>query len=680
MQRTVEGLRWASKRNLFQQETLLHSNKIRNKKSLSFSTPNIFLKSKLISAQSIQTKYLHLSCIPLQSNYLIRTIFTQRKIMSPEKSKKDVVIPKGYKLITEGTVSMIYPDSENSVFYNPVQVQNRDLSILMIMLYAERQAKRCYIKEIKKEKKIKVEEAEEIASKINWSEYVHTHSKEKGLRILDALAASGLRSIRYQKEIPGVKEVIINDLDEDAVKLAKENINFNNVPDDGSLSVKLGDATALMYNSRDPKEQFDVIDLDPYGSAAPFLDGAMQSVKNGGLLCITCTDMAALGGSHPETCFGRYGSMPIQRAPYLQEFAVRVLLQSLSRTANVYGRTIKPILSVGMAFYVRVFVEVYDDKAGVSRSSTNIGYVYQSTQCDSFWTIKQGLYNGKNYQPGRTATRNTLETNNGSSKKRKKGKTNQSPTENKEIEGICNPLPTPFQCPETKSSFKIGGPIWLAPLHDFPVVNKAINFLENYKDPDVHKNTTTPYPIFQTKKPLHGLLTCVSEEIPDAPLYYTLPSLSHTMHCASPPILMFYSAIRNAGYQASAYHKEPNAIKTTAPPDVVWDIMRGWCKEHPVSKKWTEGDNENSTTAKILNRGMVVLTGKSNDGKTKTLDFTIKKENKKRAQRYPMNPEANWGPKPRAGSKRSIKSNGDSTGEIDKKRSKKENNLQPAEK
>mmetsp|Transcript_58028 Transcript_58028/g.86214 ORF Transcript_58028/g.86214 Transcript_58028/m.86214 type:complete len:123 (-) Transcript_58028:1332-1700(-) len=84
------------------------------------------------------------------------------------------------------------------------------------------------------------------------------------------------------------------------------------------------------------------------------------------MLCVTCTDMAALGGSHPETCYGRYGAMPIQSARYLQELALRILLQTMSTTAARYGRTIKPILSVGMAFYVRVFVEVNDDKAGVS--------------------------------------------------------------------------------------------------------------------------------------------------------------------------------------------------------------------------------------------------------------------------------------------------------------------------
>ena len=36
--------------------------------------------------------------------------------------------------------------------------------------------------------------------------------QEKGIHILDALAATGLRSVRYLKEIPNVRCVTINDL------------------------------------------------------------------------------------------------------------------------------------------------------------------------------------------------------------------------------------------------------------------------------------------------------------------------------------------------------------------------------------------------------------------------------------------------------------------------------------
>lgn len=35
--------------------------------------------------------------------------------------------------------------------------------------------------------------------------------QEGGLRILEALAASGLRSVRYACEVPGIQEIVTND-------------------------------------------------------------------------------------------------------------------------------------------------------------------------------------------------------------------------------------------------------------------------------------------------------------------------------------------------------------------------------------------------------------------------------------------------------------------------------------
>lgn len=68
-----------------------------------------------------------------------------------------------------------------------------------------------------------------------------------------------------------------------------------------------------MYQRRHPAHcRFDVIDLDPYGSPAEFLDGAVQSVSDGGMLAVTCTDMAVLCGNHSEACYAKYGSMPLK--------------------------------------------------------------------------------------------------------------------------------------------------------------------------------------------------------------------------------------------------------------------------------------------------------------------------------------------------------------------------------
>lgn len=48
------------------------------------------------------------------------------------------------------------------------------------------------------------------------------------------------------------------------------------------LLVTLQDASTLMYNHRTEKTRVDVVDLDPYGTAAPFIDAAVQAVNSGG--------------------------------------------------------------------------------------------------------------------------------------------------------------------------------------------------------------------------------------------------------------------------------------------------------------------------------------------------------------------------------------------------------------
>ena len=203
--------------------------------------------------------------------------------------------PPGHKLIIEGQAAMPFNEAENAVFYNKVQVFNRDLSIHVIKYFSElraREAAEAALKKSRKQAKLPFTEADTAElDATDWSSKVAATAAEDGIVILDALAASALRSIRYVKEIPGVKKVVANDLDAAAVEKAHANILYNQV-DTSKMEVVQGDATALMYGSRGADAQFDVIDLDPYGSAAPFIDAAVQSVKSGGLLLVTCTDMA----------------------------------------------------------------------------------------------------------------------------------------------------------------------------------------------------------------------------------------------------------------------------------------------------------------------------------------------------------------------------------------------------
>ena len=150
---------------------------------------------------------------------------------------------------------MLYNKNEE-VFYNKVQVLNRDISIQVIRLFAET---------ITKEREMKLNRKKNLPSSADASLQFLDKQISDGIRILDALAATGLRSIRYLKEIPGVSNVTINDIDVKATTQAKDNVVRNNVLE-SRVTISNMDASLLMYQHRDPLQHFDVIDLDPYGT------------------------------------------------------------------------------------------------------------------------------------------------------------------------------------------------------------------------------------------------------------------------------------------------------------------------------------------------------------------------------------------------------------------------------
>lgn len=77
--------------------------------------------------------------------------------------------------------------------------------------------------------------------------------------MLEALSATGLRSIRYAKEVPGIKEIVANDLSISAVQQIQHNIEANGVTH--LIRPCQSDATTLMYNSTAPEKRFNAVDL-----------------------------------------------------------------------------------------------------------------------------------------------------------------------------------------------------------------------------------------------------------------------------------------------------------------------------------------------------------------------------------------------------------------------------------
>ena len=156
-------------------------------------------------------------------------------------------IPAGYKTITEGSATILFPEN-NDVFYNKVQVKNRDLSILMITLFGQIQKEEMEALKAKKPKRYEglLAERKKVAEAEGkpWM-------AEDGLYILEALAASGLRSIRYFQEIPNIRRLIVNDIADAAVASMKQNFAFNHLTSD-RIVANQADATMLMYANRSP--------------------------------------------------------------------------------------------------------------------------------------------------------------------------------------------------------------------------------------------------------------------------------------------------------------------------------------------------------------------------------------------------------------------------------------------
>ncbi|XP_075153046.1 tRNA methyltransferase 1 [Haematobia irritans] len=497
------------------------------------------------------------------------------------------------KIISERSAEIV---AGGNVFYNPVQEFNRDLSISVLNVYFQR-----IIKERQSSKKVTkkpTNDNSDGAMPEPPSTYTAGQKYEDGLRILEALSATGLRSIRYAKEIAGVKEIIANDLSKQAVEAIKENVKHNKV--EHLIEPSHADAMTLMYLSTSKSKQFDCIDLDPYGCPNRFLDGAIQSIVDGGLLLVTATDMAVLAGNAPEACYVKYGSVPL-RMKSCHEMALRILLHCIETHANRYGKYIVPLLSISADFYVRIFVRVFSSQAKCKYSMSKQSMIYQCTGCDTYTLYPLGTI-----------------------------KPNPTPSNPNQVKfGIPTGPPVTDKCEHCGHKHHLGGPIWSDPIHDKEFVQDLLNAIDK-----------PPLQDLGTQKRLLGMLTVVLEELDDVPLYYTLDKLCCVLKLEIVPILKFRSAILHAGYKVSFSHAYKNSIKTNAPTSVLWDILRCWNKRHPVK---AERMIDGTPIKAILSKEC------SKDYEFDNIHPEANPKSRKQAlSRFQANPTPHWGPGTRA--------------------------------
>lgn len=225
-----------------------------------------------------------------------------------------------------------YEPAWSPVFYNPAAVYSRDFSVLVVSLLGLQSAV-----------------------------------------VLDALSGTGVRALRYCSESAGVVRCFANDIDRRAYDLIVRNVSLNRL--EGKVEAMNDDANIVMYRLKRSGERLDVIDIDPYGSPAPYLRAAAWAVRSGGYLGITATDLASLSGARPWAGSRRYWCrLSLTDVPKI--VALRVLIGYVARIAGESDRFIEPLAYAVGNHFVRVFCTVKRGAAAADAMlSKSVGYM-----------------------------------------------------------------------------------------------------------------------------------------------------------------------------------------------------------------------------------------------------------------------------------------------------------------
>jgi tRNA (guanine26-N2/guanine27-N2)-dimethyltransferase len=473
------------------------------------------------------------------------------------------------------------------------------------------------------------------------------------LRILDALSASGLRALRYAHELPFPVTVTANDLLPSAVETIKLNVEHNNLAD--KITVTESDAKAHMYttignnlagSSRLPRptSSYDVIDLDPYGSAAPFFDAAVQAVRaQGGLLCVTCTDAGVWASNgYQEKAFALYGGIPM-KGPHSHEAGIRIILHGIAAAAARYGLAIEPLLSLSIDFYCRMFVRIKSSPAAVKFLAGNTMVVYNCDAGCGAWASQPLLRNV------------AMSTKSGSGTYFKHTAA-QGP-------------PTDAVCEHCGIKMHIAGPMYAGRMHSGLFIRRILDGLPQAST-DIYKTTERIRGMLQTA--LEEIEEEAADETLDAdkptapqdnvdphPFFFMPQQLSKTLHCRTPSDNAVRGALRGLGYRVIRSHCKAGSIKTNAPWSVIWHVMREWVRQKaPVKEDQFQPGMPGYELLKLdqdptqLNKDSDDFTdpSKSPSGPRALEVVFDEKLGREKASgqgklvRYQLNPRENWGP------------------------------------
>jgi tRNA (guanine26-N2/guanine27-N2)-dimethyltransferase len=370
------------------------------------------------------------------------------------------------------------PTSSLPVFYNPRMQLNRDLSVLFLTAYME------------------------------------NHPVEL---MCEPLTGSGVRTLRYLNECPGDFYAKMCDANPLAVETAQRNVEslgFNE-----RAEVIHGDAKLLLMTESRGK-RFDFVDIDPFGTPAPYLSAAVQSISpKGGLLAVTATDMPVLCGVYPKIALRRYGGFSA-RAPFTHEIAIRLLNGFIYSVAGSNECSIEPLAVLSTDHYVRTWVRIETNRTESNRQASDLGIIRYCTGCmhSDFVQLSPKV---------------------------------RSEDFDHKIEGCTGPI-------------RVAGPLWIGDLFRDEFLSNAVKVLGKSEIETYHR-----------KAP--DVLEKMVEEsgLTNRP-YIDIHALCDLHNLAPPKNQIIIEKLYEQGYEVARTHFRPTAIRTTASVEEVTRIIANY--------------------------------------------------------------------------------------------------------
>ena len=328
--------------------------------------------------------------------------------------------------------------------------------------------------------------------------------KDKSFSFVDAMTGSGIRGLRVAKEIPKITKVIFNDFNYFSIHISKINAILNNVYSKCEFYNK--EICNFLSTKFNFENRATIVDIDPFGTPAPYLDCVLRSVENGGLISVTATDTAVLSGVYPKVCYRKYYGYPL-RTNYSGEIGARLLISSVALVASRLDLSIVPILSHGYRNYIRVYCKILKSNYLANKIHEKLGYVVHCYNCRHRYF-------------------------------------------NRNVYGVSC-------CNNCHKKITIGGPLWAAEMFDKDLIAKVIDSIakSGYK----HIN-----PKQIDFNPLLDFFTVALSELDTIPFFYVNDEIGQLLKKNVMSVAKIMEILKKCGFQTSKTIFAPNGFKTNA--------------------------------------------------------------------------------------------------------------------